>query len=184
MKKLIVVAVALVVAVGCSSMKISNDYDRQADFSKYKTYTWRDSDTNVADTDPFAHERFMSAVDRQLAAKGFSKASSDPDVVVTYHAEDKQGMSLDTTYMGGGWGGYGPGWGWGGRGGMGMGSTTTTVRQYTIGTVVLDMWDAKEKRLVWRGTASDTVSDNPDKSASKIQKAAEKLFKNYPPSGN
>jgi len=182
MKKLIVVAVALVVAVGCSSMKISNDYDRQADFSQYKTYTWRDSETNVADTDPFAHERFISAVDRQLAAKGFSKASSgsDPDVVVTYHAEDKQGMSLDTTYMGGGWG-YGPGWG---RGrGMGMGSTTTTVRQYTIGTVVLDMWDAKEKRLVWRGTASDTVSDNPDKSASQIQKAAEKLFKNYPPGG-
>ena len=45
------------------------------------------------------------------------------------------------------------------------------------------MWDAKEKRLVWRGTASDTVSDNPQKSASKIQKAAEKLFKNYPPAG-
>ena len=102
MKKLLVVAVALVVAVGCSSMKISNDYDRQADFSQYKTYTWRDSETNVADTDPFAHERFVGAVDRELAAKGFSKASSDPDVVVTYHAEDKQGMSLDTTYMGGG----------------------------------------------------------------------------------
>ncbi len=183
MKKLLVVAVALVVAVGCSSMKISNDYDRQADFSQYKTYAWHDSETNVADTDPFAHERFLSAVDSQLAAKGFSKTSSSPDVYVTYHAEDKQGMSLDTTYMGGGWG-YGPGWGWGARGmGMGMGTTTTNVRQYTIGTVVLDMWDAAEKRLVWRGTASDTVSDNPDKSASKIQSAAEKLVKNYPPAG-
>ena len=100
MKKLLVFAVALVVAAGCSSMKISNDYDRQADFSQYKTYAWHDSDTNVADTDPFAHERFIGAVDRQLAAKGFSKASSNPDVYVTYHAEDEQGMSLNTNYMG------------------------------------------------------------------------------------
>ncbi len=162
MKKLLVFAVALGAAVGCSSMKVTNDYDRQANFSQYKTYAWHDSETNVADTDPFAHERFLSAVDRQLAANGFSKASSNPDVFVTYHAEKKQNMSLDTNYMGGGWG-YGPGWGWGG--GMGMGSTTTTVRQYTVGTVALDMWDAKEKRLVWRGTVSGTVSENPEKSA-------------------
>ncbi len=82
--------------------------------------------------------------------------------------------------MGGGWG-YGPGWGWGGRGGMG--SSTTTVRQYNVATVVLDLWDAKQKRLVWRGTVSDTLSDNPQKNAKKIHTAAEKLFKDYPPTG-
>ena len=68
-------------------------------------------------------------------------------------------MSLNTTYMGGGWG-YGPGWGWGGGMG-GMGSSTTSVRNYSVATVVLDLWDAKQKRLVWRGTVSDTMSDNP-----------------------
>lgn len=177
------VAVAMViVVVGCSSMKVNYDYDHQADFTQYKTYAWHDSDTNVADTDPLAHERFLSAVDSQLAAKGFSKVSSNPDVFVTYHAEESQQMSLDTTYMGGGWG-YGPGWGWGGygMGGAGMGSSTTTVRKYNVGTIALDMWDATQKRLVWRGTVSDTVSDNPSKNADKINKAADKLFKDYPP---
>ncbi len=122
------------------------------------------------------HERFIQAIDGQLSAKGFQKVASNPDVFVTYHSEESQRMSLDTTYMGGGWG-YGPGWGWGG----GMGSSTTTVRQYNVGTVALDIWDAKQKRLVWRGTASDTMTDDPQKRAQKIQTAAEKLFEKYPP---
>lgn len=170
----------LVVAVGCSSMKVNYDFDRQADFSQYKTYAWHDGEANVKDTDPLAHERFISAVDSKLAAHGFSKVASSPDVYVTYNAEESQQMSLNTTYMGGGWG-YGPGWGWGGGMG-GMGSSTTTVRQYNVGTVVLDMWDAGQKRLVWRGTVSDTLSDNPSKNAEKINTAVDKLFAKYPPS--
>ena len=73
MKKLSVSAVALAVTVGCSSMKISNDFDRQADFSQYRTYDWHDSETNVADTHPFAHERFVSAVDSQLLIPPFRR---------------------------------------------------------------------------------------------------------------
>lgn len=99
---------------------------------------------------------------------------------MTYHSEQNQQMSLDTTYMGGGWG-YGPGWYWGG---MGMTSSTTSVRTYDVGTVVLDMWDAGQRRLVWRGTVSDTISDNPQKNAQKITEGARKLFENYPPAGS
>ena len=65
-----------------------------------------------------------------------------------------------------------------------MGTTTTTVRQYTVGTIILDMWDAQKKQLVWRATASDTVSDNPQKNAETIRKAATKLLEHYPPSGS
>ncbi len=180
MKARLAIAVAAMgVAIGCSSMKVNHDWDRQANFSTYKTYAWHDSDTNVQDTDPLAHERFISAIDSQLAAQGFQKVSSNPDVYVTYHSEENQQMSLNTTYMSGGWG-YGPGWGWGGGMG-GMGSSTTSVRNYSVATVVLDLWDAKQKRLVWRGTVSDTMSDNPQKNAKKINTAAEKLFKDYPP---
>ena len=181
MKKLLVLGAALIVAAGCSSMKVNHDYDHQADFSQYATHAWHDSETTLEDTEPLAHQRFIDAVESQLTAKGFSKKSSDPDVYVTYHAEAKEGLSIDSTYMGGGWG-YGAGWGWGRRG-MAVSTSTTTVRQYTVGTIVLDMWDAKEKRLVWRGTVSDTVAENPQKTAGKIRKAAEKLFKNYPPRG-
>ena len=83
-------------------------------------------------------------------------------------------MSLDTTNFGYG---YGPGWYWGG----GMGTTTTQVRTYTVGTLIVDIWDAKAKQLVWRGIASDTLSENPQKNQQIAAKALAMMFEKYPP---
>ena len=83
--------------------------------------------------------------------------------------------------MGPGWGGgwYG-GWGYGG-----MTSGTTTVSSSTIyvGELVLDMYDAKDKDLVWRGVVSKTLDPKakPDKQEKNLKKAVAKLLKNYPP---
>ncbi len=190
MKKLAVLVGATALAVGCSGMKVNNDYDRDADFSSYKTYSWHESDMTVKDSDPLGHERLVQAIEGQMRANGFEKASGGSDIVITYNVEEREEMSLNTTYMGGGWG-MGPGWGWGAggmRGGMGMGaagmgSSTTQVRKYNVGTLVLDMWDVKEHRLVWRGIVSDSLSADPQKNAKKINKAAQKLFEKYPPAG-
>ena len=81
------------------------------------------------------------------------------------------------TFYSGGMGGYG--YRYGGMGGMGTASTT--VSEYTVGTLVVDMFDAKTKNLVFRGTAEDEISDKPEKNAKKLDKASEKLFKNFPP---
>lgn len=180
LKRITPLLIAVTIAtVGCSSMKVNNDYAHEADFSKYKTYAWHEDATSLKDENMLGHERIVRAVDGQMAAKGFSQVASNPDVYVTYHGSAQENQTLDTTSMGYG---YGPGWGWGGfYGGMGMGSTTTQVRTYTTGTLVVDIWDAKEKALVWRGIASDTVSDNPQENAKKIQKAADLMFKDYPP---
>ena len=62
-----------------------------------------------------------------------------------------------------------------------MGTASTTVSEYTVGTLVVDMFDAKTKNLVFRGTAEDEISDKPEKNAKKLEKASEKLFKNFPP---
>ena len=80
------------------------------------------------------------------------------------------------TFYSGGYGGYG----WRGMGGMGWASTTT-VNEYTVGTLVVDIFDAKTKQLVFRGTASDELSDKPEKNAKKLAKASDKLFKDFPP---
>ena len=83
---------------------------------------------------------------------------------------------MDTTNMGYGYGGD---WYWGG--GMGMGSSTTNVRTYTRGALIVDIWDAKKKQLVWRGTGSEIVSDKPESNAKKIDGAVADMFKRYPP---
>jgi hypothetical protein len=55
------------------------------------------------------------------------------------------------------------------------------VNEYTVGTLVVDMFDAKSKNLVFRGTAEDEISDNAEKNKKRLEKAATKMFKNFPP---
>ena len=175
-KKALFVLLAGFVAVGCSSRSVNFDYDRGADFSSFETYAWHEGDQSIKEEDPLGHQRIMDAVDQQMSAKGLRKAGSSPDVYVTYVGEDDEQVRMDTTHMGYD---YGADWYWGG--GMGMGSSTTQVRTYTQGSLIVDIWDAKKKQLVWRGIGSDTVSGNPESNAKKIDKVVADMFKRYPP---
>jgi hypothetical protein len=76
--------------------------------------------------------------------------------------------------------GYG-GYGYRGWGGAGMGTATTTTSEYLVGTLVVDIFDAKSKALMYRGTASDEISDKAEKNIKKVAKASDKLFKDFPP---
>lgn len=162
---------ALIAAPAAFSQDVSYDYDKSYDFAGAKTYVWVDG-TRLKDE--FNHQRIVNAVNSQLAAKGLTKAAvaSDADVVVTYHASfDKD---LQISGFSSGFGGYR----WGGTR-----SGTATVDEIVIGTIVVDIADAEEKKMVWRGIASKEVDvkASPEKREKNIQKAAEKLFKNFPP---
>lgn len=164
----------LLLTAGCD-LKTSVDYDRSADFSAVKTYAWADQENpKISDLD---HRRIVSAIDAQLAKEGLTQVESNPDVYVTYFADDNEQTVIDTTHYGYGFPGD---WYWG-YGGMGMSTSTSRVRTYTEGTLVVDIYKAKEKELVWRGTVSGTVSENPQKNVKKINKGLAKLFEKYPP---
>ena len=171
---------AAVLPATALAQQVNYDFDRSADFSKYKTFAYQ---VCMRIDNPLVDKRIVAGLENALALEGFTKADGEADVNVTYHSSITEDIAIDTTS----WGyGYGPGWAWG-HGGYGYGygggpvSTTTTIRKYTRGTLVIDIWDARTKELVWRGTASDSVSDDPQKNDKKVQKALQKLFKLYPP---
>ncbi len=126
--------------------------------------------------------RIVAAIDTELAAKGFTKAASNPDVVVIYHVafDKQQDISTYSSGYGGGYGAYGYGWGGGGWAG---GTSTTSVREILIGTLVIDMADAKKNELAWRGMGVKEVNTQakPEKRDKSINEAVKKIFKNYPP---
>jgi hypothetical protein len=178
-KRSLIAAAALVLVPALAiAQKVTFDFDKNADFTTFKTYAMKEG-TPVGQ--PLIDERIVGAIDAQMAAKGFKKDDSNPDVFVVYHvAFDKQ--KDISTFSSGYAGGYGPyGWGWGG--GMGMGTTSTQVRDILVGTLVVDMADAKNKKVVWRGMGTKEIDTNakPDKRDKSINKAVEKIFKNYPP---
>ena len=176
-KRLALAAIALLMAPAVIvAQKTSYDYEKSANFAAFKTYGHKQG-TPVGQQ--LIDDRIVAALDTQLAAKGLSKAAADPDLFVVYHmAFDKEkDISTYSSGYGGGYGAYG--WGWGGMGG----TTSTQVRDILIGSLVVDLADAKKGQLVWRGMGVKEVDTqaNPEKRDKSINKAVEKIFKNYPP---
>lgn len=58
---------------------------------------------------------------------------------------------------------------------------TTRVEPTPIGTLVVDVFDARTQKLIWRGRATDTLSNKPDKDEKKLEKDVAAMFKHFPP---
>ena len=165
-------AIMLLFAGKSSAQQVKTDYDRGANFGQYKTYSWAQVKTKEAlDVD-----RIKTAVNAALAAKGWTQVDSGGDVSIVAMEITRNQQTLNTFYDG-----FGGGWGWRRFGGGGFGEATTTTETYNVGTLVVDLFDAKTKQLIWRGTSSDTLSNNSDKNIKNLDKGADKMFKHFPP---
>jgi len=150
------------------------DFDKAYNFAPVKTFSIK---IGTAWGNDLSQRRVLEEFDQAIAAKGWKKVADDQaDIHVVLHGATQTKRNANTFYSGG-MGGYG--YRYGGMGGMGTASTTVT--EYTVGTLVVDMFDAKTKNLVFRGTAQDELSDKADKNAKKLEKASAKMLKDFPP---
>src|SRR5210317_1941020 len=148
--------------------QVTSDYDRDADFYAFKTYTFmgwsKGSDSQLNDLDK---RRVEQAFKEELSARGLELNDQNADVAITLFlvVDEKTSTTAYTNYTGG----------------MGMGSSTTTYNQndYQVGTLVIDCYDDNTKKLVWQGTITKTLS-NPKKRDKRIPKAVAQLMKKYP----
>jgi Domain of unknown function (DUF4136) len=166
------VGIALLFVTASFAQQVKTDYDRSADFSQYKTYSWEKVQTH----DPLWVGRIKDAVNTALAAKGWTQMESGGQVAIVAMEMTKNQQTLNTFYDG-----FGGGWGWRRFGGGGFGDATTTTENYTVGTLVVDLFDASSKKLIWRGSASDTLSDKSDKNIKNLDKGVQKMFDHFPP---
>jgi hypothetical protein len=163
-----VVAMVMAVMVAGLAQDVHTDYDKKIDFGHFHTYQW----DRVKTTNSLWEQRVKDAVDKDLQAKGWHKVDSGADIAVDAVGATQNQQEYQTFYNG-----FGPGWGWWGW----REPRTTQVVNYQTGTLVVDMYDANTKRLVWRGTASDTLSEKPEKNEKKLDKAVDKMFDKFPP---
>jgi hypothetical protein len=166
------VGIALLFATASFAQQVKTDYDRSADFSQYKTYSWE----KVQTQDPLWVGRIKDAVNAALAAKGWTQVASGGQVAIVAMEMTKNQQTLNTFYDG-----FGGGWGWRRFGGGGFGDATTTTENFKVGTLCLDLFDANSKNLIWRGSASDTLSDKSEKNIKNLDKGVQKIFDRFPP---
>jgi hypothetical protein len=173
LRRIAVCTLLLVAMLGVASAQhVQTDFDHQANFSQYKTYAWQ----GIKPANSLWDARIKTAVDAQLAAKGWTQVESGGDVAVVAVKTSETQRTLQTFYDG-----FGGGWGWRRFGGGGFGDATTTEQDYKVGTLVIDLYDAKTKQLIWRGSAQDTVSDKASKNEKNLEKGVVKMFKEFPP---
>jgi len=176
------IGVGLGIALAACAPQVTIDFDKDVEFTHYRTYSWEQG-TPVRND--LVDRRIIKAIDSQLATKGYQKTESNPDMYVAYHAALSEEIYYNTTSMGVGYGpGWGPGYGWYGRGGgwdMASGTSVTTPSKIVTGTINVDIFDAKNKQMIWRGTGSDTVSRDPEENTEKIQEVMSAMFEKFPP---
>ena len=159
----------IIVMLGAASAaaQITTEQGKNIDFSGYRTFTWI-KDPNAAN--PLTNQRIVSDVNAALSAKGLKLTTGDADLAIAASATTEKQQTLETLYDG-----FPGDWRW-----DGVGTATTTVHTYTVGTLIIDIFDARTKGAVWRGTAMKTVSNNPQKRGNTVDKAIATMFKRFP----
>ena len=165
---LVLLGMTLLFAGRSSALDVKTDYDRNANFAQYKTYSWE----RVQTRDPLMVDRIKSAVNGSLAAKGLTEVPTGGDISIVATEVTHNQQTLDTFYNN---------FGGGRRFGGGFGDAITTTDTYRVGTLVVDLSDPATKKLIWRGSASDTLSNNSEKNIDNLDKGVVKMFKKFPP---
>jgi hypothetical protein len=172
-------SVAFLFAVAAMAQNVEYSFDQNADFTQYRTYRW-EAHPGSTELDQLTKSRLSEALSTELAQKGLTQAGTgDADLVLVYQIAIRNEKEI--TFFDTGWG-YGPGWR-GGWYGARSGSTVSTTNTIQVGSLVLDMFDAKTKQLVWRAVASKAIEEGvkPERREKNAAKAAKKLLKNFPP---
>jgi Domain of unknown function (DUF4136) len=148
-----------------TGQQVSVNYNHSQSFTQYHTYAWGSENANKVQ-DSILAQVAVQNIDTALQGKGLQKVTEDqkPDVLVTANG----GMKQQTSYSAMGMRGIG--------GGMG----SITPQQNVVGTLVVDLYDAKNQSLIWRGLAQDTLNNNGNKNQQLVQKAITKMFKQWP----
>ena len=182
-----VLSMALLVGtLACSSVRTNFDYDPEIDFSGWRSYAWYPGGSpptgDVRLDNTLFRDRIVAAVDRTLAARGFTLVEDrEPDFYVLYHLSTQE--RLDVRTMDSGWAGGTAGARWGRPGWGGWGWTETRVDQYEEGTLVIDFADVAARRLAWRGSGTRRLSRNPrpERTTQRVNEAVEEILAQFPP---
>jgi len=164
------------IAMSCGpSLRISSDYDKSADFNTYSTYKLN-AVNNTGVVNQLQLTRIENSIKWEFGQRNLKENRLNPDLIINPVAvlKDKKTISFDAdNYRVGGI--YRPYGVWGSP-------THATIRanDYKEGSLLIDVLDAKSKKLIWTGVVSADITGQPKDSEKVIKKAISKMMKDFP----
>lgn len=152
-----------------AAASVGIEYDKQADFSRYRTYTWAEG--TIAPNERM-RTQLQSAIERELGAQGLRKVDGPADLYILTHTVTGIGKVIDVNELG-----Y-SGYYW--RQWMGEYPPTTRTSYLPVGTVIVQIFDKRSKERVWLGFAVEYFRGKPQKIDQLLDKVAKKMFRHFP----
>lgn len=161
-------AMLILGVAACSTMEIDSEYPPETSFDGLETYAWRvrNEEQGRRRLAPVAVRQLVESVDRELAAKGYSKVETDPDFLVDFvvASQDRVGTTTVITDERVGW--------------VSGRSEMFVERE---GALILMIKEPGSDRVLWRGWATDVVDPDIEKIVRKVDEAATKILALFPP---
>jgi hypothetical protein len=156
----------LAAGLGCATVKVTSGWDRNVDFSKYYTWSWR-PDGSISD--PVWAKRVQDVLTDELALMKLAPIDEDPDLWGVVHAR----LSSETEFVP-----LSPAWGYA----WGAWAAPDLEVDVPVGTIIVDLVDARRKLLVWRGTAAGALAGNQtnEQREEKLRTVLAQMFADYP----
>lgn len=183
----LLLASTLMVLAACQTAPVERDYDTSRDFTQYRTWSWAEPAVRFTPQDDprvssdLTSQRLRQAVRDELDARGLRLAATDQTADLRVQVDVISEVEEDqvTTTFGGSIGYWG--WGWGG----GPAYTQSHSVDYQVLTLQVDLRDADDGQLVWRGSEQEQLWDAatpPVERERQIRDMVGRILSGYPPS--
>ncbi len=174
---LLVLCLTVVAAAPALAQKVYVDYDRATAFSQYRTFQIKETREDLRNFSETLHRRVVDGIRAYMQEGGMEEVDSDPDIYVAYYTADQGNLRLvlsDLDYT------YGRDFSLGSYWEGGVGTRNLEDFSFDEGTLVIDAWDAQEKKLIWRGIGTAAMArKKPDKNEAKLDRALQKIMKRW-----
>jgi hypothetical protein len=159
----------------CNPIFVHSDYEKDTDFSKYKTFAYFKNGIDKLEISTLDKKRILRSIDEQMLLKGFVKAEQ-PDFLISIFTKAREDVNVNQ--FNNGWG-MGMGWGWGFNN-FGFGNQMNVSTQVQS-TLFIDFLDAKTNELIWQGEGENSLPKDPRERDETVKKIVTKILLQYPP---
>jgi hypothetical protein len=174
---LLALALLFLAALPAAAQRVYVDYDQATPFSEYRTFEFRDSESDLRRAGLGLHRPVSERIRELARSGGLEEVAENPDLYITYYVAIGRELDLALNDLGYAYGpGFTPGEYWSG----GVGQRTTTGYKFKQGTLIIDVWDAGRSELVWRGIGSQAISPKkPEKNEKRLFKSIDKIIEKW-----